>query len=48
MQGKALIELSGDPKNDWAAKLTATGLDVLDRNIDAPVGIDLIEQYWGG
>lgn len=48
LAAKALVEVTGEIRRDWHAKLTAAGIDLMEYSTDPPPGIDRIEKYWEG
>lgn len=41
-----LLELEGEDAEFWFAKLTASGVDVVEYNFPAPAGIARPRKYW--
>ena len=41
-----LIEIEGEGSENWFAKLTAVGVDVVEYTVQAPAGIARPRKYW--
>ncbi len=41
-----LLELEGETGETWFAKLTASGVDVVEYNFPAPAGVARPRKYW--
>ena len=41
-----LLELEGESGETWFAKLTASGVDVVEYNFPAPAGVARPRKYW--
>ena len=41
-----LLELEGEGTETWFAKLTASGVDVVEYNFPAPAGVARPRKYW--
>jgi DNA-binding transcriptional ArsR family regulator len=41
-----LLELEGEGAETWFAKLTASGVDVVEYNFPAPAGVARPRKYW--
>jgi len=41
-----LLEIEGEGTETWFAKLTASGVDVVEYNHDSPAGIARPHKYW--
>ena len=41
-----LLELEGEDSETWFAKLTASGVDVVEYNYPAPAGVARPKKYW--
>ncbi len=41
-----LLELDGEDSETWFAKLTASGVDVVEYNFPAPAGVARPRKYW--
>jgi hypothetical protein len=41
-----LVELEGEGSETWFAKLTASGVDVVEYNFPAPAGVARPRKYW--
>jgi len=42
----ALLELEGEGGENWFAKLTAVGVDVVEYTADSPAGVARPRKYW--
>ena len=41
-----LLELEGENSETWFAKLTASGVDVVEYNFPSPAGVARPRKYW--
>ncbi|MFZ2059376.1 MAG: hypothetical protein WAU82_00050 [Candidatus Binatus sp.] len=41
-----LLELEGEDSDTWFAKLTASGVDVVEYNFPSPAGVARPRKYW--
>jgi hypothetical protein len=46
LRDSGLLELEGESEETWFAKLTASGVDVVEYNYPAPAGVARPKKYW--
>lgn len=46
LEERELIKVTRDPSGPWRAKLTRTGIDVVDYTVDCDPGIARPPKYW--
>jgi hypothetical protein len=46
LRDSGLLELEGESDETWFAKLTASGVDVVEYNYPAPAGVARPKKYW--
>ena len=46
LRDSGLLELEGEQGETWFAKLTASGVDVVEYNYPAPAGVARPKKFW--
>jgi hypothetical protein len=46
LRDSGLLELEGEDAETWFARLTASGVDVVEYNYPAPAGVARPKKYW--